>query len=60
MPETPVRLRVPTTCPRCGAKGVIVLETSISREGIVLEWWCRQCEHAWPVKRGDELAPKAS
>jgi len=54
MPETPVRLRVPPNCVRCGMAGTIRLQQTIKGESVVLEWACTACEAEWPVVRKDE------
>lgn len=53
MPHPRVRLRVPAECPTCAEEGAVVLAPSTCHDGIALEWWCRQCESAWPVNLPD-------
>jgi len=56
MPETPVRLRVPASCPHCHAKDTVKVQTSIRGDSVLLEWHCTACKTEWPVRRKDEQA----
>ncbi len=53
MPDTPISLRMPPECIRCGATH-IKLQQTIKGDQIVLEWCCTICNAEWPVKRRDE------
>jgi rubredoxin len=54
MPETPISLDVPGTCPHCGVTGRVQLQQTIQGNRVLLEWVCRACDHEWLVRHKDE------
>jgi transcription elongation factor Elf1 len=62
VPHTPIEVRVPSTCPFCGAVGTTVPQTTVKGDAVSLMWYCRTCEHDWPVTRGEQIpsAPRSS
>ena len=61
VPNTPIALRLPPLCERCGLKGLVRLQQNIKGGRIVLCWQCSGCDHEWPVRRKEEEpAPEAT
>ena len=58
LPNTPIALRVPPRCDRCGREGAVRLQQNINGAQIVLHWHCSGCDHEWPVRRREEEAAK--
>jgi hypothetical protein len=56
MPETPIALRVPAACPKCGRSGHVHLQQTIRADQITLQWQCGACAEEWPVRRKEEVA----
>jgi transposase-like protein len=54
MPERPISLALPATCPHCGAAGQVHLQQTIRGERVRLEWRCQGCQHEWLVRHKDE------
>src|SRR4051812_39695574 len=42
-------LRVPPTCPHCGAAGRVKLECTVRGFVAELKWCCSSCAYQWPV-----------
>ena len=58
MPETPISLSVPETCPHCGVTGRVQLQQAIQGDRVLLEWACLACEREWLVRHKDECPEK--
>jgi hypothetical protein len=52
MPDR-LSLRVPPTCPHCGAVGSVKLEQTIKGAMANLSWCCTACDTAWPINFTD-------
>ena len=59
VPE-PIVVYVPENCVECGVTGAVTLEHTVKGKLIMLDWCCRACSYAWPVRRSDafRLRPK--
>jgi hypothetical protein len=58
MPETPITLAVPDSCPHCGAPGRVQLQQTIRGNRVLLEWVCHACSLEWLVRHKDEHPEK--
>src|SRR5262249_21411716 len=46
-----IGLRVPDRCRRCGVRGRVVFEHTITGVTAVLRWHCANCSYGWPVSQ---------
>ena len=58
VPE-PVVVCVPEKCVECGVTGTVILEHTVKGKLILLDWCCRACSYAWPVRRSDAFRLRA-
>jgi DNA-directed RNA polymerase subunit RPC12/RpoP len=53
MPETPITLYVPESCPHCGVRGLVKMQKTVSGNRVLLGWLCDACGHEWLVHHKD-------
>jgi hypothetical protein len=49
-----LRLRLPERCLRCGAIGVVRLESTITGRSVCLAWCCNACSFDWPISEKEQ------